>query len=1011
MVKRLPLDIGTLVLLALTAGWSPAARAEQSFIVVDDALSDGVELRRGELAQSPADQGVGRMMIRRDYAPDAGTWDQVQVYWKRPLILDGPNPRLSLHVNVVPKAAGTPARIRQIELLVADGVGKVVFAPDKARYAMDGLAQLPGQFLNFDRDPGTWQQLTLDLTSGPGLSPTHRIVRLAIQFTDDSTYAIANVRFDSGNDSSATSVTSATAASSYERQPGDHTWPWVTSDAMRVMVRCEPYPGAGAHQPAWTAIDFVGMMRHGALPPFGWNPDSVRVIEYDPRTRRPVSQRPGEGVESLLVPCKVERWPMLPIPYDKAEHRRPIQVSWLRRPGGPKDAVYGIYFDERGKGETVTLPTPAFIGTGDALAFGGELEPSPVRGIPVPIDWDGDGVKDLIGMVHTTPDRGMYLYRNQGTNENPVLGNPYYLRHPNIRNAPQVDDIDGDGKLDIGCMGGYFSNVGERGLDEWIAVKPPSSFTFKQVLHEHRVENWSFHDLDGDGVRDLIVGVDSWHEYGWDNAFNRRGEWTRGPMYGWFYFFKNLGNNRDFILDRPVRLTTTDGQSINVYGNPTPVMLDIDGDGDLDLVSGDFLGGLFIFQNVGSATHPQFTKAVPVQTTGGSYRAMRQANTPVATDWNDDGHVDLLLRNEAAQVTLLQNTGRVQDGVPVFEPERTLTCTNDRINVGQLPANDLCDWDGDGDPDLIYGDSSGFFGWYENTGSTSAMKFASSRLFTDPSGEPIRIVAGPSGSIQGPAEGMWGYTVPDAGDWDLDGKPDLMFNSIWGLVQWMPNPGSGGGSYLQAPVDVRVEWPNKPLKPVWQWWDPEPGQWATQWRCTVRMIDWNNDGLPDVVSLDTEGYLVLHERYREADELKLGPPRRVFLDEQGKPFRANQADATNPGSSGRMKFDLADWDGDGDRDLVMVTPTYMDRANVLLYENVGTDAKPRFANRGDIADVVLRLHTCSPTIFDYDGDGRPDLLIGAEDGHFYAFHRDYLDHKARLEAKPLASSTVPELAE
>ena len=162
------------------------------------------------------------------------------------------------------------------------------------------------------------------------------------------------------------------------------------------------------------------------------------------------------------------------------------------------------------------------------------------------------------------------------------------------------------------------------------------------------------------------------------------------------------------------------------------------------------------------------------------------------------------------------------------------------------------------------------------------------------------------------------------------------------------------------------------------------------------MIDWNRDGLPDVVAMDIEGYLVLHERFSDNGELKLGRGQRIFLNQDGDPMRVN---TERLGNSGRIKFDLADWDGDGDRDYIQVTATFGEKNNVWLFENTGSDQAPCFVKRGDMVDVVLRSHTCAPSVFDYDGDGQMDMLIGAEDGHFYAFSRFYIDHKNRLEAR------------
>jgi hypothetical protein len=36
-----------------------------------------------------------------------------------------------------------------------------------------------------------------------------------------------------------------------------------------------------------------------------------------------------------------------------------------------------------------------------------------------------------------------------------------------------------------------------------------------------------------------------------------------------------------------------------------------------------------------------------------------------------------------------------------------------------------------------------------------------------------------------------------------------------------------------------------------------------------------------------------------------------------------------------------------------------------------------------LSNLRLAGHTTSPTVVDWNKDGIPDLLVGAEDGHFY----------------------------
>ena len=73
-------------------------------------------------------------------------------------------------------------------------------------------------------------------------------------------------------------------------------------------------------------------------------------------------------------------------------------------------------------------------------------------------------------------------------------------------------------------------------------------------------------------------------------------------------------------------------------------------------------------------------------------------------------------------------------------------------------------------------------------------------------GRVIRFMAGPNGSIQGPCEAKWGYTTLSVADWDGDGLPDLIVNSIWGKVVWFKNVGTRRAPRLAAAQPIEVEW-------------------------------------------------------------------------------------------------------------------------------------------------------------------------------------------------------------
>ncbi|MEO8494714.1 MAG: VCBS repeat-containing protein, partial [Planctomycetota bacterium] len=129
-----------------------------------------------------------------------------------------------------------------------------------------------------------------------------------------------------------------------------------------------------------------------------------------------------------------------------------------------------------------------------------------------------------------------------------------------------------------------------------------------------------------------------------------------------------------------------------------------------------------------------------------------------------------------------------------------------------------------------------------------------------------------------------------------------------------------------------------------------------------------------------EGYLAFFRRSRNGDELRLASGQRIFHDSTGQPLRLN---AEVAGRSGRRKLCFADWDGDGRLDLLV------NSTSINLLRNVSTKETPwTFRDEGPVDETRLAGHTTSPTIVDWDRDGRPDLVIGAEDGHLYYRRND-----------------------
>lgn len=239
--------------------------------------------------------------------------------------------------------------------------------------------------------------------------------------------------------------------------------------------------------------------------------------------------------------------------------------------------------------------------------------------IPVPVDLDGDGDTDfLVGNKieqDDTQNGKLYKLINEGTASEPrfredgelAVGGGYHL-------FPAFGDLDGDGDLDA-ILGSWEDEVRmyrNDATDGSVQLTLVDSAVV--TLTRGRNATPALGDMDGDGDLDLFLGEAS----------------------GQLNYYENVGT----ALSADFQLVSDEYGEIDVGRRSLPILRDIDGDGDLDLILGSEGEGVRIFRNEGDRTRPDFVDAGVLDVPIVDFAA------PAFADLDGDGDDDLILGSQ-----------------------------------------------------------------------------------------------------------------------------------------------------------------------------------------------------------------------------------------------------------------------------------------------------------------------------------------------------------------------------
>ncbi len=485
--------------------------------------------------------------------------------------------------------------------------------------------------------------------------------------------------------------------------------------------------------------------------------------------------------------------------------------------------------------------------------------------------------------------------------------------------TPYFVDIDNDGDQDLflGEFSGtffYYENTGSASSATFVqrtgAANPLNGFDVGSFSTP------AFVDIDNDGDFDMFAG---------ETGAN-------------FNYFENTGTAASpTFVQRTGAANPLNGASVGSRWS-APFFVDIDNDGDFDMFSGDEYGGIFHWENTGTAGSPTF-----VQRTGGANPLntvnLAQYTAPTFVDVDNDGDFDSVIGDSSGDTFYFENTGTA--AAATFTPRTGSSNPFNGDNVGFCSAPTLVDIDNDGDFDIFIGEFVGNVNFFELSEITVKATFDLVEEATD---DPLS------------GEDIGSRSAPDFVDIDNDGDFDMFAGETAGIVNYYENTGTAS-----APTFVQRTGASNPMN-----------GYDVGLRSTPDFVDIDNDGDFDLFVGEQAGITNYYENTGTASA-------PTFVQRTGGSNPMNGFDIGN-----RSDPEFVDIDNDGDFDVFVGE----ENGNINYFENTGTAGAPTFVVRTGANNPFNGVDVgtnSSPAATDLDSDGDFDVYIGDSNGNFNFF--------------------------